>query len=235
MTSSTKDGWSQAKKIRDDLQIFLYQIEAPYPWESPIEGPIELNVMIIQVQNKEMKLESSKGAKGNKKNEKGQNRRRNLVEDVRRQNTITPVDSTSAHPSSTQISPLDNLFQLQDMQQEFKQIHEVLANLREKVDKQEENIRKLQSDDRMKTPSPIGRGIWIGERRGLIFDPYEVEESEEDSMVERTHGFQLPYGGRMSQSDNNDVINKGLVTRAQAKKIHDDVRVFLNEIEASDP
>ncbi|KAI5652943.1 hypothetical protein M9H77_30130 [Catharanthus roseus] len=99
----------------------------------------------------------------------------------------------SADPSNTQTPSPDNAFQIQAMQQEFKRVHEVLANLGEKVNRQEENIQKIQSDGQMKTPSPIGRRIRIGEPRRLVFDPYEVEESEEDAMFERMYRFQLLY------------------------------------------
>lgn len=34
----------------------------------------------------------------------------------------------------------------------------------------------------------------------------------------------------VSQSDNNNIVNKGPVTRAQAKKIRDDVKFFSIEL-----
>lgn len=93
------------------------------------------------------------------------------------------------------------------MQQEFKWINEVLANLGERY-REEENIWKLQSDKQMKTPSPIGREIRIGSQGHLSLIPirwkrvgkmprlkecigsnYLIEEKWERKMRQRKNEF----------------------------------------------
>lgn len=55
----------------------------------------------------------------------------------------------------------------------------------------------MQSDERMKTTSPMGRGIRIGDPRRLVFDQYEVEESEEKLwLIERKGTIYLMKGER---------------------------------------